>query len=141
MMISTRGRYALRVMVDLAEHQADGYIPMKDVAARQGISLKYMEKILPVLAKNGIVAGIQGKGGGYRLSRTPEEYTLGQILELTEGSLAPVACLECGAQPCDRAGTCRTLPVWTGLDRVIRQYLDSVTLADLLSGPSSASPV
>ena len=141
MMISTRGRYALRVMVDLAEHQADGYIPMKDVAARQGISLKYMEKILPVLANNGIVAGIQGKGGGYRLSRTPEEYTLGQILELTEGSLAPVACLECGAQPCDRAGTCRTLPVWTGLDRVIRQYLDSVTLADLLSGPSSASPV
>lgn len=141
MMISTRGRYALRVMVDLAEHQADGYIPMKDVAARQGISLKYMEKILPVLAKNGIVAGIQGKGGGYRLSRTPEEYTLGQILELTEGSLAPVACLECGAQPCDRAGTCRTLPVWTGLDRVIRQYLDSVTLADLLSGPSSTSPV
>ena len=141
MMISTRGRYALRVMVDLAEHQADGYIPMKDVAARQGISLKYMEKILPVLAKNGIVAGIQGKGGGYRLSRTPEEYTLGQILELTEGSLAPVACLECGAQPCDWAGTCRTLPVWTGLDRVIRQYLDSVTLADLLSGPSSTSPV
>ena len=132
MMISTRGRYCLRVMIDLAEHQDDGYIPMKDVAARQGISLKYLEKILPVLAKNRIVEGVQGKGGGYRLSRKPEEYTLGQILRLTEGTLAPVACLECGAAPCDRAAECRTLPVWTELDRLINGYLDSVTLADLL---------
>ena len=132
MMISTRGRYCLRVMIDLAEHQDDGYIPMKDVAARQGISLKYLEKILPVLAKNRIVEGVQGKGGGYRLSRKPEEYTLGQILRLTEGTLAPVACLECGAAPCDRAADCRTLPVWTELDRLINGYLDSVTLADLL---------
>lgn len=131
-MISTRGRYCLRVMIDLAEHQGDGYIPMKDVAKRQGISLKYMEKILPVLAKNGIVEGLQGKTGGYRLPRQPEEYTLGEILRLTEGSLAPVACLECGAAPCQRAAQCRTLPVWVELDRLINQYLDGVTLADLL---------
>lgn len=132
MMISTRGRYCLRVMIDLAEHQGDGYIRMKDVAERQGISLKYLEKILPVLAKNNIVDGIQGKGGGYRLSRSPEEYTLGEILRLTEGSLAPVSCLECGEATCDRAADCRTLPVWTELDRLINEYLDSVTVADLL---------
>lgn len=131
-MISTRGRYCLRVMIDLAEHQGEGYIRMKEVAERQGVSLKYLEKILPVLAKNNIVDGIQGKGGGYRLTRKPEEYTLGEILLLTEGTLAPVACLECGAAPCDRAAECRTLPVWTELDRRISDYLNSVTLADLL---------
>lgn len=133
MMISTRGRYALRVMIDLAEHQGEGYIPMKDVAKRQGVSLGYMEKILPVLVKNGIVEGLQGKTGGYRLIRKPAEYTLGEILRLTEGSLAPVACLECGTPECDRAADCRTLPVWTKLDRIINEYLDSVTVADLLS--------
>ena len=132
MMISTRGRYCLRVMIDLAEHQGDGYIRMKEVADRQGISLKYLEKILPVLAKSGIIDGVQGKGGGYRLSRRPEDYTLGEILRLTEGSLAPVAYLECGAAPCDKAAECRTLPVWTDLDRVVNEYLDSVTIADLL---------
>ena len=132
MMISTRGRYCLRVMIDLAEHQREGYIRMKEVAERQGISLKYLEKILPVLAKNNIVDGIQGKGGGYRLTRKPEEYTLSEILRLTEGSLAPVACLECGAAPCDRAAECQTLPIWTELDRRIKEYLDSVTVADLL---------
>lgn len=132
MMISTRGRYALRVMIDLAEHQQEGYVRMKDVAQRQGVSLGYLEKILPVLVKNGIVEGIQGKGGGYRLPKKPEQYTLGQILRLTEGSLAPVACLECGAAPCDRADRCRTLPVWTELDRIVNAYLDSVTLRDLL---------
>ena len=132
MMISTRGRYCLRVMIDLAEHQGEGYIRMKEVAQRQGISLKYLEKILPALAKSNIVDGIQGKGGGYRLTRKPEEYTLGEILRLTEGSLAPVACLECGAAPCDRASECRTLPVWTELHRRINEYLDSVTVADLL---------
>lgn len=132
MMISTRGRYALRVMIDLAEHQGEGYIPMKDVAKRQDVSLKYMEKILPVLAKNGIVEGIQGKGGGYRLSREPKDYTVGEILRLTEGSLAPVSCLECGAQPCRKAGDCRTLPMWTELDRRVNEYLDGVTLSQLL---------
>ena len=139
MMISTRGRYPLRVMIDLAEHQEDGYTPMKDVAKRQSVSLGYMEKILPVLVKNGIVEGLQGKTGGYRLIRKPEEYTLGEILRLTEGSLAPVACLECGATPCDKATDCRTLPVWTELDRRINEYLDSVTVSDLLkSDPNIA---
>jgi len=132
MMISSRGRYCLRVMTDLAEHQGDGYIPMKDVAARQEISLKYLEKILPVLVKNGIVEGLQGKTGGYRLSRKPEAYTLGEVLRLTEGTLAPVACLDCGTAPCDRAERCKTLPVWTELDRIINSYLDSVTIADLM---------
>lgn len=135
MMISTRGRYCLRVMIDLAEYQAEGYIPMKAVAQRQGISLKYLEKILPILAKNNIIEGIQGKGGGYRLRRPPEEYPLGEILRLTEGTLAPVACLECGAAPCEKAAECRTLPVWTELDRRIQEYLDSVTVADLLKTP------
>ena len=139
MMISTRGRYALRVMIDLAEHQEDGYTPMKNVAKRQSVSLGYMEKILPVLVKNGIVEGLQGKTGGYRLIRKPEEYTLGEILRLTEGCLAPVACLECGATPCDKATDCRTLPVWTELDRRINEYLDSVTVSDLLkSDPNIA---
>ena len=142
MMISTRGRYCLRVMIDLAEHQEEGYIRMKEVAERQGISLKYLEKILPVLAKNNIVDGIQGKGGGYRLTRKPEEYTLSEILRLTEGSLAPVACLECGAAPCDRAAECRTLPIWTELDRRIKEYLDSVTVADLLkSGKNNCKTI
>lgn len=142
MMISTRGRYCLRVMIDLAEHQGEGYIRMKEVAQRQGISLKYLEKILPVLAKNNIVDGIQGKGGGYRLTRKPEEYTLSEILRLTEGSLAPVACLECGAAPCDRAAECRTLPIWTELDRRIKEYLDSVTVADLLkSGKNNCKTI
>ena len=141
MMISTRGRYCLRVMIDLAEHQREGYIPMKDVAERQDISLKYLEKILPVLVKNCIVEGLQGKTGGYRLSRKPEEYTLGEILRLTEGSLAPVACLECGAAPCDKTADCRTLPVWTELDRRINEYLNSVTVADLLRSNPNASSV
>lgn len=131
MMISTRGRYALRVMVDLAE-SGGRYIPMKDIAQRQGLSLKYLERILPVLAKNNIVEGVQGKGGGYRLCREPKDYTMGEILRLTEGSLAPVACMECGAETCDRAEECRTRPLWHGLDQLINDYLDSVTLADLM---------
>lgn len=131
MMISTRGRYALRVMIDLAEHSSDGFIPLKDIAAHQGISQKYMESIMTVLSKNGFVEGIHGKGGGYRLNRRPEEYKVGEILRLTEGSLAPVACLECGAKPCERAAECRTLPMWSKLDEMINGYLDGVTIADL----------
>lgn len=132
MMISTRGRYALRVMIDLAEHGDGGYIPMKAVAERQGISLKYLERILPALTKNGLVEGVQGKGGGYRLSRRPEEYTVWEILELTEGDLAPVACLEGGAEPCARAGDCRTHPLWTVFYQVTREYFSGVTVADLM---------
>ena len=131
MMISTRGRYSLRVLLDLAQHE--GYVPMKDVAARQGISLGYLEKILPVLVKNGIVVGIQGKGGGYRLAKPAEEITFGEILRLTEGTLAPVACLEESAPECARADICLTLPVWTELERVVSTYLDSVTIAQVAS--------
>ncbi|MBO5402989.1 MAG: Rrf2 family transcriptional regulator, partial [Clostridia bacterium] len=103
MLISTRGRYALRVMLDLAEHQNDGYIAMKKVAERQGLSLKYIEKIMPVLSKNNYVEGVHGKGGGYRLSREPKDYKVGDILRLAEGDLAPVTCLQCNAEKCDRA--------------------------------------
>lgn len=132
MMVSTRGRYALRVMIDLAEHSDGQYIAMKSVAERQGISLKYMEKILPLLVSENLVEGVHGKGGGYRLTRAPQAYPVGEILRLTEGSLAPVACLECGAKACERAEECRTLPMWTKLDHLISGYLEQVTLADLM---------
>ena len=132
MMISTRGRYALRVMIDLAEHGDDGYIPMKDVAERQGVSLKYLERILPVLTKNALIEGVQGKGGGYRLCRAPSAYKVGEILRLTEGNLAPVACLECDAAPCGRAAECRTLSMWTKFHDMTNAYFDSVTIADLM---------
>ena len=132
MIISTRGRYALRVMIDLAENGNGEYIAMKKIAERQGISLKYMERILPVLTQNRIVEGVQGKGGGYRLTRKPEEYRVGEILRLTEGDLAPVSCLECGAAPCEKRGDCRTLPMWTKLHGMIAEYLDSVLLSDLM---------
>lgn len=132
MMISTRGRYTLRVMIDLAEHAADGYIPMRDVAQRQEISLKYLEKLMPVLTGQQLVEGLQGKGGGYRLTKAPEEYVVGDILRLMEGSLAPVACLEQGAKACPRAAECKTLPLWSKLNRAISDCLDSVTLAELV---------
>lgn len=132
MIISTRGRYALRVMVDLAENGKGEYIAMKKIAERQGISLKYLERILPVLTQNNIIEGVQGKKGGYRLTRRPENYTVGEILRLTEGNLAPVSCLECEAAPCDRAGECRTLPMWKELHGKITDYLDSVLLSDLM---------
>ena len=132
-MISTRGRYALRVMIDLAEHGGEEYIPMKDVAARQDISLKYLEKILPLLTQGNLVTGIHGRGGGYRLTRDPADYRVGEILRLTEGSLAPVSCLESpDALSCERMDCCRTLPMWRGLDHLINNYLDNITLADLI---------
>lgn len=132
MMISTRGRYALRVLIDLAEHADIGYIPMKDVAKRQGISLKYLERIIPVLSKNGIVEGLQGKGGGYRLVKPPEECRIGDILRLTEGDLAPVACLECGGKSCERAFECRTYPMWVEFYQIINNFFDNKTLADIV---------
>lgn len=131
-MISTRGRYALRVMIDLAEHKNDGYIPMKEVAERQGISLKYLERIMPALSKNNLVQGVHGKGGGYRLSRLEEEYTVGEILRLTEGDLAPVACLECDAKECSRKAECKTLSMWTKYYDMTNEYFDGITLAELL---------
>lgn len=132
MIISTRGRYALRVMIDLAENGNGEHIAMKKIAERQGISLKYLERILPVLTQNNIVEGVQGKGGGYRLTKAPEDYRVGEILRLTEGDLAPVSCLECGAKPCDKREECRTLPMWTKLHDMITDYLDSVRLSDLM---------
>ena len=132
MMISTKGRYALRVMIDIAEHQHDGYIPLKEIAARQEISEKYLEAIVKGLVKERYLTGLRGKSGGYRLTKAPEEYTVGSILRLTEDSLAPVACLEPGAKACEHASECRTLTLWKGLDKVINDYLDNITIADLI---------
>ena len=132
MMISTKGRYALRVLIDMAEHQTDGYIPLKEIAKRQGISEKYLESIVKLLVKGGVVEGMRGKGGGYRLCKSPDQFTAGYILRLMEGSLAPVSCLDSGRAPCERASECRTLSLWTGLNEVINKYLDQYTLADLL---------
>ena len=130
-MISSRGRYALRVMADLAEQEPDQVVPLKEIAARQGLSQKYLEAIMTTLSKGGLVDGQHGKGGGYRLCRRPEDYSLGEILRLTEGSLAPVACLEAGNSPC--AHPCPSLPVWEKLEKLVADYLDSVSLRDLLS--------
>ena len=130
-MISTRGRYALRVMIDLADQDEEAYTPLKEVAERQRISKKYIEAIMTSLSKAGLVDAAHGKGGGYRLNRKPREYTLGEILRVTERDLAPVACLEHGAAPCEYAGNCKTLPVWDKLNLMINEYLDGVTLEDL----------
>ena len=132
MLISTKGRYALRVMVDLAEHNAEGYIPLKTIADRQNISEKYLETIIKLLVRARLLEGLRGKGGGYRLTRAPGRCTAGEILRLTEDSLAPVSCLEAGAAPCPRMADCRTLSLWQGLDRVINEYLDNVTIEDLM---------
>lgn len=131
-MISTRGRYALRVIIDLAEHNDGSCIPMKEVAERQGISLKYLERIVPVLTKNKLISGVHGKGGGYTLCRSPEEYTVGEILRLTEGELAPVACLEKSAKPCGRSEECRTLKMWSDFYKLTNEYFDGITIADLM---------
>ncbi|MCR4688516.1 MAG: Rrf2 family transcriptional regulator [Saccharofermentans sp.] len=132
MMISTKGRYALRVIIDLAENGGDGYVPMKLVAQRQGISLKYLERILPMLVADGLLEGVTGKGGGYRLSRAPEDITAGEVLRVTEGDIAPVSCLECNAEVCPRKDNCRTLPMWNKLNNLVSEYLDSVTIKDLM---------
>lgn len=132
MMISTKGRYALRVLIDMAEHQTNGYIPLKEIAQRQDISEKYLESIVKTLVKGNVVEGMRGKGGGYRLRKSPDQFTTGYILRLMEGSLAPVACLGTDSVPCDRASECRTLALWSGLNDVINRYLDQYTLADLL---------
>ena len=131
MLISTKGRYALRVMLELADHEKGEYVPLNAIAARQEISVKYLESILVVLSKAGAIDGLRGKGGGYRLNRDPRDYTIGEILRLVEGSLAPVACLDCKPNDCHRTVECRTLPLWEKLQALIENYLDSVTLADL----------
>ena len=133
MMISTRGRYALRVLADLAEHRSEGFVPMKDVAARQEISLKYLERIVPLLTREHLLEGQSGKGGGYRLTMSPSEYTIGRILRLTETSLEPVGCIESGSTSCPKASECRTIGMWMKLGEIVNDYLDSITLADLLA--------
>ncbi len=132
MMISTKGRYALRVMTDLAEHQGQGFIPMKDVCARQGVSLKYLERILPPLTKAGLVDAVQGKGGGYRLNREPKDYSVWEILSAAEGDLAPVTCLSDTSPACERAAECRTLPLWSEYYDLSRRFFEAHSLADLL---------
>lgn len=131
MLISTKGRYALRIMIDLAENSGDGYVPLKEMAARQDISEKYLESILKVLVQNNLLAGLRGKGGGYRLTRSPDQYTVAEILLLTEGSLAPVSCLTPGAPACERMANCRTYTMWKGLNDLIADYFGKITLADL----------
>lgn len=131
MKISTKGRYALRMMIDLAEHQNGEYIALKDIAQRQNISKKYLEQIVPILNKSGILQANRGFQGGYRLAKSPDKYTVGDILRLTEGSLTPVSCAE-DRESCERSVLCPTYPVWSGLYKVINEYLDSVTLQDLI---------
>lgn len=131
MIVSTKGRYALRVMIDLAEHTDDERIPLKEIAIRQDISQKYIEAIMTLLSKHNLVDGVHGKGGGYKLNRKPEDYKISEILKVTEGTLAPVACLECGAVPCPKKEVCRTLPMWQKLDTMINGFFDGITLADL----------
>ena len=134
-MISTKGRYSIRILLDLAEHRNGEFIPMKEVAGRQGISLKYIERLMPALKAAGLVESVHGIGGGYRLNRDPEQYDLWEILRGTEGELAPVSCLQTDASPCQRAGECRTLSVWQGYYDLTRKYFSGITLADLMAVP------
>ena len=131
MMVSTKGRYALRVMIDLAEINKGEYIPLKDIAKRQDISQKYLESIMVILSKAGLVDGRHGKGGGYKLNRTADEYTVGEILRLTENGLVPVSCLKEERNTCERIAECRTLPMWESLNKLINDFFDDITLADL----------
>ncbi|MBE6626047.1 MAG: RrF2 family transcriptional regulator [Ruminococcaceae bacterium] len=132
MMISTKGRYALQVMIDIAEHSGGQYITLKDIATRQEISEKYLESIIPTLSRAYLLEGVRGKGGGYRLTRAPKDYSVGEILRLVEGPLAPVSCLKGSGVACEKSPFCKTLPMWTKLDDIVNDYLDSVTLASLL---------
>lgn len=139
MKISTKGRYALRMMLDLAEHQQDGFVALKDIAARQNISKKYLEQIVPILNKSNFLQANRGFQGGYRLVNAPREYTVGSILRLTEGNLTPVACLDFNPVGCERRNECITLPLWQGLNKVIADYLDNITLQDILDNYKARS--
>ena len=132
MIVSTKGRYALRVMLCLAQRGGDAYIPLKEIAEAEEISQKYLESIMTILSKAGFLDAVHGKGGGYRLNRSPEEYTVGTILKLTEGSLAPVSCTTQGAAACSRTTCCQTLPMWEKLEKLIDDFFEGITLADLL---------
>lgn len=139
MKISTRGRYAIRVMIDLAKNKDSGFISLKDVSERQEISMKYLEAIIQTLNKAGFVQSSRGKSGGYRLVKEPKDYKVGDIIRLTEGNLAPIACLECVPNTCPRRETCLTLPFWEGLNKAINDYVDSYTLEDLLNSRSDTN--
>ena len=134
MMVSTKGRYALTVMVDLARNGGEGYVSLSDIAEREGLSMKYLESIISVLNKGGMLLSLRGKNGGYRLARDPKDYNISEILLLTEGTLAPVNCIMQDGVQCDKAATCSTLPLWAGLDKVIEGYLSDITLEDVIIG-------
>ncbi len=133
-MISTKGRYAIRFMIDLAEQSTAAPVPLDETAARQDISKKYLEIIVKILVKGKLVKGTSGKGGGYLLMRRPEEYTIGEILELTEGTLSTVACLNADAEQCPRESSCKTLPMWKKFDNIVHDYFFNITIADLVNG-------
>lgn len=132
MIVSTKGRYALQVMIELTKAESDEYIPLKEIASRQNISRKYLESIMSALSKGGVVDALHGKGGGYRLNKTAAEYRISDILRTTENSLAPVSCVEDSSNPCERVGVCMTFPIWHELNDIINNYLDSITLQDVI---------
>ena len=134
MMVSTKGIYALRIMLDLSQHIDEGYISLARISEREGISVKYLEAIVAILNKAGMVESLRGKEGGYRLTKQPQEYTVASIVKLTEHSIAPVSCLESKTNSCEHAYHCLTLPMWKKLEGIIDEYLESVTLLDLLEG-------
>ena len=134
MMVSTKGRYALTVMADLAKNAGEGFVSLADIAEREQLSMKYLESIISVLNKGGMLESLRGKNGGYKLARKPEEYTVNEILLLTEGTLAPVNCIMQDGVECEKAATCSTLPLWAGLDAVIENYLSNITLEDIITG-------
>lgn len=133
-MISTKGRYALRMMTDLAKQASDDYIPLKEIAERQEISEKYLQQIVKILVEHHMLTGVSGKGGGYKLTRKPEDYPVGEILEIMEGTLAPVACLASETGQCDRSSQCVTLPMWKKFDRLVHDFFFQITVADLVNG-------
>ena len=141
MNLTSKGRYALRVMLDLAQHREEGYISLKTIAERQGYSMKYLEMIVGSLKRAGLVASTRGKEGGYRLIRDPEDYTIGEILRCIEDNLAPVACIKAGDICCEHAGECMTVPMWKELDDITNAYLDGVSLQDLLTGEKWKKPI
>lgn len=131
-MISTKGRYALRLMIDIALYEANGYVSLKDSSSREDLSIKYLEQVASLLTKSNLIISYRGNNGGYKLSRKPSEYKIGEILRVAEGSLAPVACLECSKDFCNRRDVCTTIEFWDGFNKVINNYVDNVTLEDLV---------
>ena len=134
MMVSSKGRYALQVIMDIAKNEGDGYVSVADISERQHLPLKYLEVIVGILNKGGMLSSLRGKNGGYRLNKAPDEYSISEILNLTEGSLAPVECVKGHTAGCENAATCMTLPLWIGLDRVIEDYLSNISLQDVVDG-------